>query len=83
MDTSSSAAASSYRPSVSSDSHSLPSTGDNVMNAPDGFFLPDIQASVDLRHLAIHRPRVVEPLEPKRAPLNVNPADAELSGENF
>jgi hypothetical protein len=53
------------------------------MNAPDGFFLPDIQASVDLRHLAIRRPRVVEPLEPRRAPLNVNPADAELSGENF
>jgi hypothetical protein len=52
------------------------------MNAPDNFFLPDVQASADLRHLAIHRPRFVALLEPKGAPLNVNPADAELSGEN-
>ena len=31
------------------------STGDIAMNAPDNFFLPDIQARADLRQLAIHK----------------------------
>jgi|JI102314A2RNA_FD_contig_81_133851_length_1398_multi_3_in_0_out_0_1 GTP cyclohydrolase I len=55
MDTSSTAAASRYRPAVSSDFHFLLSTGDSVMNAPDSFFLPDIQARADQRQLAIQK----------------------------
>jgi len=55
MDTSSTAAASRYRPAVSSDFHFLLSTGDSVMNAPDRFFLPAIQARADQRQLAIQK----------------------------